>query len=55
VELHLIDFDRDIYGERVRVDFVELLRPIEPFSSVEARVAQIGRDVDAARRAVEAG
>jgi riboflavin kinase/FMN adenylyltransferase len=55
VELHLLDFDRDIYGERVRVDFVELLRPIEPFSSVEALVAQIGRDVDAARRAVEAG
>lgn len=54
VELHLLDFDRDIYGERVRVDFVELLRPIEPFSSVESLVAQIGRDVDAARRAVEA-
>jgi riboflavin kinase/FMN adenylyltransferase len=55
VELHLLDFDRDIYGERVRVDFIEFLRPIEPFSSVEALVAQIGRDVDAARVAVEAG
>ena len=52
IELHLLDFDRDIYGEEVRVDFLEYLRRIEPFSTVTALVEQIKRDVDAARRAV---
>ena len=50
VELHLLDFDRDIYGEEVRVDFVKHLRTIEPFSSVEALVAQIRCDVDQTRK-----
>ena len=53
IELHLLDFDRDIYGEEVRIDFVEHLRPIEPFANVAALVEQIRADVDAARMAVE--
>ncbi|RMH17093.1 MAG: bifunctional riboflavin kinase/FAD synthetase [Gemmatimonadetes bacterium] len=50
VELHLIDFDGDLYGEEVRVDFVRYLRDVQPFSSVEALVEQMRRDVDEARR-----
>lgn len=50
IELHLMDFDADIYGEEVRVDFVEHLRGVEPFTSVEALVEQIREDVDEARR-----
>ena len=53
--LHLLDFDADIYGEEVRVDFVELLREIEPFTTVTALVDQIRADVDAARAIVESG
>ena len=49
VELHLIDFDGDLYGERVRVDFVEHLRPVVPFDSVAALVDQMRADVDQAR------
>lgn len=49
IELHLLDFDADIYGEEVRVDFIERLRGVEPFTSVEALVDQIRRDVDEAR------
>lgn len=45
VELHLMDFDEDIYGEQVRVDFVKYLRPVQPFSSVGALVDQMSRDV----------
>jgi riboflavin kinase/FMN adenylyltransferase len=55
IELHLLDFDADIYGEEVRVDFVELLREIEPFTTVTALVDQIRADVDAARAIVESG
>ncbi len=54
VELHLIDFDADIYGEEVRVDFVEHLRPVEPFTTVEALVDQIREDVARARRVLDA-
>ena len=49
IELHLMDFDQDIYGEEVRVDFVEHLRGIEPFTTIEALVDQIRLDVDRAR------
>ena len=49
VELHLLEFDRDIYGEEVRVDFIERLRDIEPFAGVDALLEQIRKDVDQAR------
>ncbi len=45
VELHLMGFDEDIYGEQVRVDFVKHLRDVQPFSSVNALVEQMRRDV----------
>lgn len=49
VELHLLDFDRDIYGERVRVDVLKKLREVRSFESSEALVAQMRRDRRAAR------
>ncbi|MDH3205237.1 MAG: bifunctional riboflavin kinase/FAD synthetase [Gemmatimonadota bacterium] len=54
IELHVLDFDADIYGEEVRVDFVEYLREIRPFASVQALIDQMREDVDAARIAVDA-
>lgn len=54
IELHLMDFDADIYGEEVRVDFVEHLRAIEPFTTVQALVDQIRKDVERARWVLEA-
>lgn len=53
IELHVLDFDRDIYGEEVRVDFIEYLREIRPFTTVEALVDQIRDDVQAVREAVD--
>jgi len=49
VELHLMDFEEDLYGDEVRVDFVEYLRPVVPFDSVEALVRQMRADVARAR------
>ncbi|MGI9626102.1 MAG: bifunctional riboflavin kinase/FAD synthetase [Longimicrobiales bacterium] len=54
VELFLIDFEGDIYGEGVRVDFQSYLRGVEPFGSVQDLVDQMGRDV-AQVRSVLAG
>jgi riboflavin kinase/FMN adenylyltransferase len=49
VEVHLLDFSHDIYGEEVDVEFVERIRGEERFDSLDALIAQIGRDVDTAR------
>jgi riboflavin kinase/FMN adenylyltransferase len=50
LEAHLLDFAGDLYGEAARVRFVSRLRGEVRFDSVDDLVAQIGRDVDAARR-----
>lgn len=49
IELHLIDFDGDIYGEEVRVDFFRWLRAVQPFDSVASLVDQMREDVEEAR------
>jgi riboflavin kinase/FMN adenylyltransferase len=49
VEVHLFDFQGDLYGQRLRVGFVERLRDEQKFDSIEALVAQIHRDAEAAR------
>lgn len=53
VEVHLIGFDGELYGERLGVDFVRRLRGVQRFSSVDELAAQIRRDVADARRALE--
>src|SRR5437879_3755650 len=49
LEIHLLDFNRDIYGEDVEVRFVSYLRPERKFDSLEALVQQIELDVRRAR------
>ncbi len=49
LEAHLFDFDGDLYGRRCRVALVERLRGEIAFASVDALVAQIRCDADAAR------
>ena len=50
LEVHLLDFSRDIYGLEMEVEWVECLRPEQAFSSLEALTAQISRDVAMARQ-----
>lgn len=45
VETHLLDFNRDIYGEEMRVSFLKKLRDEKKFSSVNDLIAQIDSDV----------
>ena len=54
VEAHLIGFDGDIYGETLRIAFLERLRGEKRFDSVDDLVAQMNRDVDEAKRIAEA-
>ena len=50
VETHLLDFDRDLYGQEVKLEFVERLREERKFPSVDALVGQIHRDIARASR-----
>ncbi len=50
VEAFLLDFDGDLYGKELRLDFLERLRGERRFDTVEALVEQMHRDVDDARR-----
>ena len=53
VEVHLFDFDGDLYGVGLRVHLVALLRPEQRFAGLDALKAQIARDADDARRLLD--
>ncbi len=44
IESYLEDFDRDIYGEKIRVEFVKKLREIEFFDSKEKLIERLEKD-----------
>ncbi len=49
IEAHLLDFQGDLYGHEIRLEFVERLRAERRFSSAEALGAQIRKDIARAR------
>lgn len=54
VEVHLMDFSGDLYGQEIDVVFLEWLRGEAAFASLEELITQIGRDVTSARSVWEA-
>lgn len=50
VEAYVLDFDGDLYGTAIEVQFTERLRPMLPFETVDALVEQMREDVSATRR-----
>ena len=50
IEAHLLDFDRDIYGQHLIIDFVAHLRSEQRFNGAETLVDQIAHDVAQARQ-----
>ncbi|MCB0163058.1 MAG: bifunctional riboflavin kinase/FAD synthetase [Anaerolineae bacterium] len=49
VEAHIFDFNENIYGQTLTLEFVERLRPEQKFDGIAALVAQISKDSDQAR------
>jgi riboflavin kinase/FMN adenylyltransferase len=49
VEAYLLDFDGDLYGETLGLSFIRRLRGEQRFADVAGLIAQMGRDVEAAR------
>ena len=52
LEAHLLDFDGDLYGHEVQVEFLRFLRSERRFSGIDALAAQLKKDVDNARRII---
>jgi riboflavin kinase/FMN adenylyltransferase len=49
VEAHLLDFDGELYGQVMEIEFVEQLRDEQRFDSTDELAAQISRDIEHAR------
>jgi riboflavin kinase/FMN adenylyltransferase len=55
IEAHVLDWTGDLYGRRVRLEFLTRLRGEQKFETVEALVAQIRRDLDGTRAMLRKG
>jgi riboflavin kinase/FMN adenylyltransferase len=53
VETHILDFQQDIYGSDLVIEFVARLRDERRFENIDDLVAQIGQDSEDARRILE--
>ena len=49
IEAFLIDWEGDIYGRRLQIEFIKRLRGERRFPSVDDLLEQMGRDIDEAR------
>ncbi|MCX5906243.1 MAG: riboflavin biosynthesis protein RibF [Deltaproteobacteria bacterium] len=54
IEVHIMNFDEDLYGQAVQVEFVERLRDEVTFSGPEELIAQIKKDVGQAKKILKA-
>lgn len=54
VEAHLLDFDDDLYGQSIKVEFMRRIRPEQKFSGLPALKTQITADVMEVKRQLEA-
>ena len=54
IEAYLLDFDGDLYGTELRLDFLERLRGERRFETPAALIEQMRRDVQRTRELVEA-
>jgi riboflavin kinase/FMN adenylyltransferase len=55
VEVHILDFNEAIYGERIRINFVKRLRGEVKFASIDDLRHQIEKDIETARQILMTG
>jgi riboflavin kinase/FMN adenylyltransferase len=54
IESHIFDFDRDLYGQRIKLELIDRIRPEQKFDSAEALATQIASDVRRVKEIVAA-
>jgi len=52
VEPWILDFDGDLYGKEVRLEFCKFLRPEQKFENLDALKAQIQKDAEETRKII---
>ena len=50
MEVHLLDFDKDIYKSYIKIEFLSYLRKEKKFSGLDALKRQIDQDIEAAKQ-----
>jgi riboflavin kinase / FMN adenylyltransferase len=55
IELHLFEFEGDLYGHRIRIEFIERVRDIARFDSADALIHAMEADCAEARRLLAVG
>ncbi|HFE67361.1 MAG TPA: bifunctional riboflavin kinase/FAD synthetase [Chloroflexi bacterium] len=55
VEAYLLDFEGDLYGRELCLEFIRRLRPEQKFAGLDELVAQIQTDIDLTRRILQSG
>ncbi len=53
IEINIFNFDNDIYGKSLQVDFIERIREERPFPNVQALIQQIQQDCNKAREILQ--
>jgi riboflavin kinase/FMN adenylyltransferase len=48
-EVHILDFDKNVYGKNLKVRFVERLRDEHKFDGLDELVTQINNDIEHAK------
>jgi riboflavin kinase/FMN adenylyltransferase len=54
VEVHLLNFNTDIYGEKIRINFIERIRDEKKFANISELTAQINQDIETAHKILAA-
>ena len=50
IETHILDFDRDIYGEIIEIELLEKIRDIKKFNNIEEVKKQVDKDILVAKK-----
>ncbi len=50
IETHIIDFDKDIYGEFIEVEFLDFVRKEKKFNGIEELIEQVNKDIEEVKR-----
>jgi len=50
IEVHLLDFNNDLYGQDIRVNFIKRIRDEKKFSNIDELARQIKKDIDSGRK-----
>ena len=53
IETNIFDFDRDIYGNIIKVELIEKIRGEKKFASIDELKNQMSKDIDSARKIIE--